>query len=73
LGLSRYAPHSAEDVLANRYGDCKDKRTLFAALLESVGVHAYPVLLSSKFKIDPDFPSPSLFDHVITAIPRGDS
>jgi tetratricopeptide (TPR) repeat protein len=73
LGLSRYTPHAAEDVLANRYGDCKDKHTLFAALLEAIGVHAYPVLVSTKFKIDPDFPSPSLFDHVITAIPRGDS
>jgi tetratricopeptide (TPR) repeat protein len=73
LGLSRYTPHAAADVLANRYGDCKDKHTLFAALLQAVGIHAYPVLISSKFRIDSSFPSPSLFDHLITAIPRGDS
>jgi len=73
LGLGRYTPHAAEDVLSNRYGDCKDKHTLFAALLEAIGVHAYPALISSKLKIDPEVPSPSLFDHVITAIPRGDS
>jgi len=73
LGLSRYTPHSAADVLANRYGDCKDKHTLFAALLQAVAIPAHPVLISSKFRIDPSFPSPSLFDHVITAIPRGDS
>jgi len=73
LGLSRYTPHSAADVLANRYGDCKDKHTLFAALLQAVGVAAYPALISSKFRVDPSFPSPSLFDHVLTAIPRGDS
>jgi tetratricopeptide (TPR) repeat protein len=73
LGLSRYTPHSAADVLANRYGDCKDKHTLLAALLQAVAIPAYPVLISSKFRFDPSFPSPSLFDHVVTALPRGDS
>jgi tetratricopeptide (TPR) repeat protein len=73
LGLSRYTPHSASDVLNNRYGDCKDKHTLFAALLQSVGIAAYPALISSHYRIDGYFPSVSLFDHVITAIPRGDS
>ena len=73
LGLSRYTPHGAADVLTNRYGDCKDKHTLFAALLWSVGISAYPALISSRYRIDPSFPSVSLFDHVITAIPRGDS
>jgi len=73
LGLSRYTPHAASDVLTNRYGDCKDKHTLFAALLQSIGVSAYPVLISSNYRIDPSFPTADLFDHVITAIPRGDS
>lgn len=73
LGVGRYTPHSAEEVLANRYGDCKDKHTLFAALLAAVGIDAYPALISTGYKIDSDMPSASLFDHVITAIPRGDS
>jgi len=73
LGVGRYSPHSASDVLSNRYGDCKDKHTLFQALLQAAGVQAYPALISSKFKIDPELPSPSLFDHLITAIPQGDS
>jgi len=73
LGLSRYTPHAASDVLTNHYGDCKDKHTLFAALLQSIGISAYPVLISSNYRIDPSFPTVSLFDHVITAIPRGDS
>lgn len=73
LGLSRYTPHAAADVLANRYGDCKDKHTLFAALLQAAGVNVYPALISSSFQIDPKFPSPSAFDHVISAVPRGDS
>jgi hypothetical protein len=39
----------------------------------ALNVSAFPVLISSRFRIDPSFPSPSLFDHVITAIPRGDA
>ena len=73
LGAGRYTPHAAEEVLANRYGDCKDKHTLFAALLEAEGIHAFPALISSSYKLDPSTPSGSLFDHVITAIPQGDS
>lgn len=70
LGIGRYQPHAAADVLANNYGDCKDKHTLFAALLAAVGVKAYPSLISSTGEIDPEVPSPSQFDHVITAIPQ---
>jgi tetratricopeptide (TPR) repeat protein len=73
LGQGRYTPHRAEDVLANRYGDCKDKHTLFAALLSAVGIKAYPALISSSIRVDPDVPYPGIFDHVITAIPQGDS
>jgi tetratricopeptide (TPR) repeat protein len=73
LGIGRYTPHAASEVLLNRYGDCKDKHTLFAALLQAVGIASYPALISSKHRLDPSFPSASLFDHVITAIPRGDS
>ena len=71
LGAGRYQPHTAEDVLTNRYGDCKDKHTLFAALLRAAGIPAFPVLIGSSYKQDGALPSPSLFDHVITAIPSG--
>jgi tetratricopeptide (TPR) repeat protein len=71
LGLSRFTPHSAAEVLSNRYGDCKDKHVLFAALLQAAGITAYPALISSRFRIDPSLPTMSVFDHVITAIPRG--
>ena len=32
FGLGRIQPHAASEVLANGYGDCKDKNTLLAAL-----------------------------------------
>ncbi|HMK20734.1 MAG TPA: DUF3857 domain-containing protein [Terriglobales bacterium] len=71
LGLARYQPHPAGDVLHNQYGDCKDKHTLLAALLEAEGLHASSVLINSSRKLDPDIPSPSQFDHVITMLPMG--
>jgi len=71
LGIGRYQPHAAADVLSNDYGDCKDKHTLLAALLAAEGIQAYPALINSSARIDPDVPSPAQFDHVITAIPQG--
>ena len=69
LGVGRYQPHAAGDVLHNQYGDCKDKHTLLASLLEAEGMHASSVLINSSRKLDPDVPSPSQFDHVITMLP----
>lgn len=71
FGIGRYQPHPAAEVLANQYGDCKDKHTLLAALLGAAGFKAYPALISTQHELDPDLPSPSQFNHVITAVPRG--
>ncbi len=67
FGIGRYQPHAASDVLQNGYGDCKDKHTLFSALLRAEGIQSYPVLIDSSRTLDPDVPSPAQFDHVITA------
>src|SRR5580765_8422931 len=69
LGVGRYQPHAASDVLHDQYGDCKDKHTLLASMLEAEGLHASSVLINSARKLDPDMPSPSQFDHVITLLP----
>ena len=71
LGVGRYQPHSASDVLQNGYGDCKDKHTLFSALLRAEGIQSYPVMIHSTRKLDVDVPSPAQFDHVITAARLG--
>ncbi len=71
LGIGRYQPHAASDVLRNGYGDCKDKHTLFSALLRAEGIQSYPVLIDSSRKLDVDVPSPAQFDHVITAARLG--
>ncbi len=69
FGIGRYQPHAADDVLANAYGDCKDKHTLVAALLKAEGIEAWPVLIGSGRELDPATPSPAQFDHVITLVP----
>lgn len=69
FGIGRYQPHSADDVLANEYGDCKDKHTLLAALLKAAGIESWPVLISTSRDLDPATPSPAQFDHVITLVP----
>jgi tetratricopeptide (TPR) repeat protein len=71
FGQGRYQPHAAAEIFANQYGDCKDKHTLLASMLAAMGMRAYPALINSSRKIDPDVPSPAQFDHVITAIPLG--
>jgi tetratricopeptide (TPR) repeat protein len=71
FGVGRFQPHSAADVLHNEYGDCKDKHTLLASMLEASGYYASSVLINSGRKLDPDVPSPSQFDHVFTMLPLG--
>jgi len=67
FGVGRYQPHAASDVLQSGYGDCKDKHTLFSAMLRAEGIQSYPVLIESSRPLDLDVPSPAQFDHVITA------
>src|SRR5207237_10103180 len=47
FGVGRYQPHAATEVLANGYGDCKDKHTLLASLLAAVGLLAFPARIAS--------------------------
>src|SRR5262249_9564069 len=71
FGIGRYQPHVVDDVLSNNYGDCKDKHTLLAALLQSVGMTLHPALISAGHKLDLDVPSPGQFDHIIGYLTQG--
>lgn len=70
MGRNSHEPHQPADVLAQRWGDCKDKSFLLAALLRELGVEAYPALVNTKLRheLDAQLPSPFLFDHVITQV-----
>jgi hypothetical protein len=72
--LAGYRPNPAAEVLANRYGDCKDKATLLISLLRAIGKEGYYLLVSSgdPFAVPEDWPS-LRFNHVIVAIPADDT
>ena len=73
IGVGRYRPHTASEVFAKRYGDCKDKANLMRAMLKVVGIEAYPVLIYSgdPTYVRAEWASPTQFNHCIIAIKVG--
>jgi uncharacterized protein DUF3857/transglutaminase superfamily protein len=70
IGIGGFQPHSADSVFANRYGDCKDKATLLAAMLHEIGIESFYVLVNTnRGVIAPDYPPGLNFNHEILAIP----
>lgn len=71
LGTGGYVPHSAAEVLANKYGDCKDQATLMRALLAAKGIEAEYALISlMPYHQQPSVPMPDWFNHVILWLPE---
>ncbi|MFL9865722.1 DUF3857 domain-containing protein [Paraburkholderia fungorum] len=74
LGFGGVVPHTAQDVLKARYGDCKDHTTLLQALLAAKGIKSNTVLVNADTRYWlPSAASPlAVFNHVITYIPEFD-
>ena len=69
LGIGGFQPHLAGDVFTHRYGDCKDKATLMAAMLHEIGIDSYYVVINAeRGSITPDMPANNGFNHAILAI-----
>ncbi len=70
-----YRPHAAVDVFNKNYGDCKDKANLMRAMLKSLGVESYPVMIYSgdPNRVLPEWPSPQQFNHCIIAVKVSDA
>jgi hypothetical protein len=70
VGEGGFIPHSAQSVLDNRYGDCKDHVVLLEALLAAVGIDSSTALinLGTAFRL-PKLPISTPFNHVITYVP----
>ena len=67
-------PHTAAEVFAKSYGDCKDKANLMRAMLKALNITSFPVSIYSG---DPNYvreewPSPHQFNHCIVAVKVGD-
>jgi hypothetical protein len=73
LDLGRVVPNDAATVLRNKYGDCKDKATLMAALLGAKGIASEMALIN--FGASYTLPEPAtmaILNHVILYLPEFD-
>lgn len=70
LGAGAYRPRPPGEVLRSRYGDCKDKALLAAALLRAMGIDAAPALVSTRWEghLNERLPSPGDFDHAVVRL-----
>jgi transglutaminase-like putative cysteine protease len=68
IGIGGYQPHAAADIFRNRYGDCKDKATLLAAMLSAVGIRSTWLMVDTeRGVIAPEIPSLE-GNHMIAAV-----
>ncbi|HEX7151922.1 MAG TPA: DUF3857 and transglutaminase domain-containing protein [Thermoanaerobaculia bacterium] len=69
IGIGGYQPHTANDVFTNRYGDCKDKVTVLASMLNEIGVESYYMLVHTERGVtDKEYPTLRSFNHAIIAV-----
>ncbi len=65
-----WIPHDASQILANRYGDCKDYSTILNAMLKAKGIESYPVIIRADLgNWFPSVATPAYFNHAILYIP----
>lgn len=64
-------PHSPNETLGRKYGDCKDKASLLVAMLRVANIPAYLALLNagSREDVASDLPGMGMFDHAIVYVP----
>jgi transglutaminase-like putative cysteine protease len=68
-----YIPHSAEEILEARYGDCKDHAVILEALLAAKKIRSSAVLVhAGDAYFIPKIVQPSAFNHAITWLPEFD-
>jgi hypothetical protein len=72
LDVGGVVPHSADEILAARYGDCKDQTTVLAALLAAKGIRSSPVLVNASLNYwKPQVAAtPGVFNHAILYVPE---
>jgi transglutaminase-like putative cysteine protease len=74
FGIHGYKPYKVTQVLARRFGDCKDKASLMLALLREVGISSELVLVRTRRggRLDSEPASLAVFDHAIVYVPKLD-
>ncbi len=71
LGIEAYRPRAAALTLARGVGDCKDMTALMVAMLDAIGIPAYPALIRpwDQGPFIETHPSPGQFSHVLLYVP----
>jgi len=70
MGINSHLPTPADETLALRYGDCKDKAILLISILTALGIDSYPALVDTehtKLLIEKP-PALNRFDHVLVTL-----
>jgi len=70
IGAYSHRPNAPENILKQRYGDCKDKSLLLVHLLKAMDVKAYMAYVDTylRDKTIDYLPSPFVFNHVIVMV-----
>ncbi|MEM8737314.1 MAG: hypothetical protein AAGG38_02395 [Planctomycetota bacterium] len=69
IGVGGMRAQPPSEVIANQFGDCKDKATLIVALLGEMGIESHFALVARGQPMDteqPGFP----FNHAVVVVPR---
>jgi hypothetical protein len=71
IGIGGFKPHRSDEVLNNRYGDCKDMTTLLCSAAKAVDIPIHQVLISTQPNghVDTSLVSPFQFNHAIAYYP----
>lgn len=66
-GIYGYKPHSPQQVMQKRFGDCKDKSLLLCVILKYLGIKASPALVNTYLldHIKDRIPTPFAFNHCV--------
>jgi transglutaminase-like putative cysteine protease len=71
FGDGGIVPHTADSILANGYGDCKDHTVLYSALLKAKGIASEPVIINAtNGYFLPQVPQLLTFNHMIVWLPE---
>lgn len=70
LGQNSHKPAHPDKIMAQRFGDCKDKSYLLCTILRSLDIEASPVLINTTIKklLLERLPAARAFDHVTVRV-----
>jgi len=70
FGVRGRIPHTIDEIVSQRFGDCKDHSLLLYQLLHSEKVPAKMALVNTGSDIVKTVPSLNQFDHMIVVVPK---